>query len=471
MKNSELKLAKKLIELNLIQSYSPVLIDFTDFISNQTDIDRITWCIKNINGFNATMLDNVYLYDLYELENYNYALFKKNSFISYSKNELERYDKLGLLLPCFYRRDLLEIARIRTKTNDEIRTKNEKYLTSIKKEKLSKIIVSETIKSHDGCFYRLIEKYAKYTNVSKGNYFSIREGKISYHTKPNEQIVIKGLGTWSKKGRQVTSIAKALKLIFGRYYDLIIRIENINIEQESLKLNVVKLSAIKTTFEKAYSIDMTGWSQTSCMKGKGYLQLYTDNPTIFTPYLFKENGLIVGRAYTVNCNDTILLDRIYFKNEKHLESIKKLAFKKGWLNKLYNSYDCNIFVDSKGKYFYPTSIDAVIDINSELPFVDTWCYSDGNVLSVNENNMDYKFQNTDGEYCSIDDDGHEGQTQVENGDWYDDEYVIRVEIGRSEGEYHHTDDCRFVERGSNAGWAHENDCEYNNNLGEYILNN
>ena len=181
-------------------------------------------------------------------------------------------------------------------------------------------------------------------------------------------------------------------------------------------------------------------------------------------------GETVGRAYTVLSNGEVFLDRIYYKKNLHKEMIIKLAHKKGWYTKITNSYDCNEYKNKDGVRRTPFDVEVDFSNIDEYPFIDTFCFSDkSSYLSCKSG--EYKFQCTDGSFSyneDEDEDDRDGMTLCEDGEWYNDEDVYRVDFGSREGEYYHCDDVVEIQSGHNTGWVHENDAEYNENLGEYI---
>jgi hypothetical protein len=285
-----------------------------------------------------------------------------------------------------------------------------------------------------------------------GNYFSIREkeGMISYLPK-GRQIVITEAGRWARDGRQEMKPAKWAKSILAGWQlkqltdpDFANFAAKFAVEENASKLTVELVDGI----DKVYGLtryDTTKVHEVvsnSCMQGKPVGEFYSLAGTTQVLAIWNGNGILMGRAIywpkvTGGGVDGPAIDRIY-------GTVEVQTMAKAWADENGVAYhqnqgmgysDWNLRGERLGTGGYISTPESVCDAEF-YPYMDTfsWQDSDGD-LTTCDDDASYKYESQYG--CRSEINRHEGEVQLHNGDWVDEDDACYVS---SESAYYAIDD-------------------------------
>jgi len=332
---------------------------------------------------------------------------------------------------------------------------NNKLLRNSYKGK-SKIVFSESFASflldnQDKKIFRLLYKGRFFANVEKCNFITLRKNeKLSFHPRPQNQLFTEN-GDWKRDGRQEIKPLALLTLLYGNSVKKFISNKDIEDATNVIKTFGADVSIHESTFEEIYTFNTSDWAQSSCMSGKGYIDLYNDNPDVFKAIVFKLGTQIIGRCLLVKIDDSFsFYDRIYYKNTEHLQLIIDAIVKEDkFYHKTYNTIGCNSFTFRGQSYNKSVSVDATLNVYNHLPYMDTLKYYDinDNTLQNFEPSEGYLLNDTCGGYEEI----NQGTWDEIDNCYIDDEDAVCIDFGTREGCTTHRDNCYYSD--ANIGYC------------------
>lgn len=248
-----------------------------------------------------------------------------------------------------------------------------------------------------------------------GDYFDLRNGEISFHPNPSNQITNPN-GKWSRSGRQILKIGKLISILQKRikfykdgdsyYYDP----DNQDHKKYFLKLcesltnkvnasvctDEIKISEDPSEIYKfsTYYAQETNPLTSSCMRPESNYDCHegVDKYTEWKAkiaYITHESGLLRCRALVwentqlTNGNVVTFMDRIY-GNDTHVEHMKSFAEKKGWWYKIQQDSCSDTVTDG-------TEIDHVDCVSiprwvheGRRPYMDTFVSVDNDTLYAHD---------------------------------------------------------------------------------------
>lgn len=289
-------------------------------------------------------------------------------------------------------------------------------------------------------------KYVNRKLLSVGNYFSFREqsGLVSYCPAGREQGFTES-GAWKREGRDVIKPGKLLKKIFPFI------LTDQDIEQfvgrfkAAEKLGDFNFATTADDIDRIYDQVCSD----SCMRGREVGEFYH---CVKAQVLYLRNGdEIVGRAvvWKITEPDITYMDRIYgAEGEQDWVEQKFMDYAKtmGWYHKRsQDRFQNTPYVSPEGEVrWFAMKIKTPNCIEADFyPYLDTF-KSGGDKSLYNEYGMgEYDYEHTEGHRTDEDEEAaeHEGEVQLENGDWCDEDDAVIVD-----GDYYHRDDCVICHR-------------------------
>lgn len=256
-------------------------------------------------------------------------------------------------------------------------------------------------------------------------------------------------GDWKKEGRQSAKPGKVVRMILKQEFT------DAEIEKfvNCFKAYECRTKVFFKTVNPAEAYDSDNYAIVidSCMKNKGFTDFYPNSVQSLVAY--NADGFI-GRALLWNevkglSHDIKVMDRIYGKDDT-IQMFKDWARENGYYRKEHQNYSSKqCFVDPEGMNVslrltvnHPTQSEY----EDEFPYMDTFTYGNGNELNNFgfDESEQYTYNCTDGcRDCPPKEDEHEGQVQLYNGDWEDEDNACLVG-----DEYYSLDDCVICHRSS-----------------------
>lgn len=320
----------------------------------------------------------------------------------------------------------------------------------------SKVIFSKSfenflLNNQDKKVFRLLWKLQHIAKVDKCNYITLRKDeKITYHPRPTNQLFTDNKD-WKREGRQEIKPLALLVLLYGSSIKKFISNKDIEDATNVIKTFDAAPTINESTFDHIYDINTSDWAQSSCMSGKGYIELYNDNKDVFKAIVFKSGTEIIGRCLLVTIDDKFsFYDRIYYKGAEHYQAIVNCIIKEDkHYYKTYNSIGCDSFTFRGQSYNKCVSVDASLNVNDYLPYMDTLRYYDinDNTLQNFEPSEGYLLNDTCGGFEEI----NKGVWDDVNQCYIDEQDAVCIEFGHREGEYTHIDNCYYSD--ANNGYC------------------
>lgn len=331
--------------------------------------------------------------------------------------------------------------------------KTEKLRREIYREGNKKLIFSKNFltflsNNQDKKVFRFLLKGMHFANVKKCNYITLRKGeKLTFHPKPKNQLFTESLD-WKRDGRQEIKPMALLILLFGTSVKKFISNTDLEEATDAIKnyMSLPKI-VIADSFEQIYELPTAGWSQSSCMSGKGYTQLYEENKDVFEPIIFKIGNEIVGRCLRVSANQFTYYDRIYYKNTEHYSAIIEAIKTEGKYNfKSTNSIGSTEFTNLEGQSRnMHITVTATLSTSWSLPYMDTLCYYDDEQCELTNYDNDihegYKLDSTCGDCTTLE----RGVYDEIDECYIDEEDAVQIEFGNQRYCTTHRDNCYYSE--------------------------
>lgn len=304
-------------------------------------------------------------------------------------------------------------------------------------ERLTETLLSWRTIKHEGEYYDLrldlnlinhrVDGYETGCEINfTGNFFDLRDGEISFHPHPENQITMPN-NRWSRDGRNIIKI--------GRLAQLMIKYLRINFPDGSYDVpflngndlhkklflryceqlsNQVRASVCNDEIQisdlpsnvygwKTWTDGDTGSLGSSCMRPESGYRCHEGawhynewKPKI--AYILSQDGELRSRALiweniiTANGKTITFMDRIY-GSDTHQEHMKNYAEAQGWWYKITQDSCSNNITNG-------TETDHAISVkvpdwtqNGRIPYMDTFITADDNVLWTNGNGK-WGMQNT-----------------------------------------------------------------------------
>lgn len=320
----------------------------------------------------------------------------------------------------------------------------------------SKVIFSKSFESfllnnQDKKIFRFLWKLRHIAKVEKCNYITLRKDeKLSFHPRPNNQLFTDN-NDWKREGRQEIKPLALLVLLYGNSIKKFISNKDIEDATNVIKTFEADPTIHESNFEEIYNISTSDWAQSSCMSGKGYIDLYNNNTDVFKAIVFKSGSEIIGRCLLVTIDDNFAFyDRIYYKSTEHYQAIVNCIIKEDkYYYKTYNTIGSDCFTYRGQSYNKTISVDVTLDINDYLPYMDTMRYycTDDNTLQNYEPSQGYYLNDTSGGYEDI----YKGIYDEIDGCYIDEDDAVCIDFGNREGCYTHMDNCFYSD--ANNGYC------------------
>lgn len=278
-----------------------------------------------------------------------------------------------------------------------------------------------------------------------GNYFTFRErtGLISYCPAGRTQLITDD-GTWKREGREGIKPGKLIRRI----------LPNVNFVRDTdveKFTNLFKAAEAKVTFKLLSGKDNINQAYDevecdSCMRGDPVGEFYHNMGAKIL--VCGGDGETLGRAIVWNAiingkEGCTFMDRVYSKEGREGEIVvlfANYAESQGWYRKARQSSDSkDEVITPEGVMLSYLSMKVVGNDSARFyPYLDTFSYGgDGYITNDGEGDM-YEYQQTDG---TREDDEHEGEIQLANGDWVNEDDACMVG-----DEWYHVDDCVMCHR-------------------------
>lgn len=303
-------------------------------------------------------------------------------------------------------------------------------------ERLTNTLTTYRTIKHEGNYYDLrlelhirkqrpdgFEAYAEMNFT--GNFFDLRDGEISFHPHPENQITLPN-NRWVREGRNVIKIGKLVQLLSKYLYlnfpdgsnylydasnDLHKKIflryceQLSNQVRASVCTDVIQISDLPSDIYEieTYTDEDNGSLGSSCMRPESGYSCHEGawhynewKPKI--AYILSQGGELRSRALiwsnvkTKSGNTVTLMDRIY-GSDTHQEHMKTYAEDQGWWHKVSQDSSSNVITNGT-----ETDHADFVEVpnwsqNGRIPYMDTFTTADDNVLWANDNGK-WGMQNT-----------------------------------------------------------------------------
>lgn len=245
-----------------------------------------------------------------------------------------------------------------------------------------------------------------------GNFFDLRDGEISFHPRPENQVTLPN-NQWVREGRQVLKIGKLVQMlskylwiyypnggccpydasndlhkkIFLHYCEALT-----NQVRASICTDIIEISDLPSDIYgiETYTDEDTGSLGSSCMRPESSYSCHEGawhyngwKPRI--AYILSRNGELRSRALiwdnvkTESGNTVTLMDRIY-GSDTHQEHMKTYAENQGWWHKIsQDSCSNGITNGTETDYAYSVSVPNWKQ-SGRRPYMDTFVSADDNIL-------------------------------------------------------------------------------------------
>lgn len=314
--------------------------------------------------------------------------------------------------------------------------------------------------------YRLHNKHYESLILTSAeiNYLTFRnDGTISY-LPAGKELKYNDDGQWAREGRQNGKPAKVIRKLFSDRvkklfkdadFECFTNAYKANFNEDGYCFELLPNKQIPSVYEMERAIG-EGSLNNSCMNGDSeYLEIYANCDKLQILILKDKNGLLCGRSLVWKLTDDItLMDRIYVTQDFMYDKFLNYAKGNYWTKKDYKSYDNKrTFINLLGEEIDKTfTVHTNTDFDN-YPYIDTFQYGDDG--SLNNNDGEYTYNNTDGTRNGGEDD-HSGEVYDDiNGEYISEDDAIYIENGERcyRDRYCHVDNCVNV----NDRWYYEDD--------------
>lgn len=309
--------------------------------------------------------------------------------------------------------------------------------------------ISRALRYQHSSSYRKNHWATKMITDTQVNYLTLREdGTISYLPKGKDHVLTDD-GRWARdnrqNGRPSVVIKKvltpnAVKLFSDKEFETFVNSYKSTCDAEQ-KHFVIRPNV---DIPDVYCMSQERGGGTlgdSCMNGdRDYLEMYKYVPGLRILCLMNKDGELAGRALLWTLPDgNILCDRMYVAADHYYDMFIDYVDKEGWIRKdKFRTYsDKTAFVQNGDTFNRTYTIKTQTDFDY-YPYIDTFSYGGDGYLSNNSGGCVYEYCNTDGS---------------RHGDDEDEDMVYCEHSGR----HLHIDDCRYIERGTYAGYYIDSD--------------
>ena len=290
-------------------------------------------------------------------------------------------------------------------------------------ERLTNTLVNRRTIKHEGEYYDLwldlnvqrtrADGYEINAEINfSGNFFDLRDGEISFHPRPENQITLPN-NRWVREGRQVIKIGKLVQLLSkylrlkfpdGRCYwyepnndlhkKLFLRYceQLSNQVRASFCADVIQISDSPSDIYdiETYTDEDNGSLGSSCMRPESsfYCKEGAWHYNQWKPriaYILSQQGELRSRALiwdnvkTESGNTVTLMDRIY-GSDTHQEHMKTYAENQGWWHKISQD-SCSNAITNGTETDYAHSVNVPNWTQSgRRPYMDTFISADDNIL-------------------------------------------------------------------------------------------
>lgn len=296
-------------------------------------------------------------------------------------------------------------------------------------ERLTETLMTWRTIKHEGKYYDLrldlnliahrVDGYETGCEINfTGNFFDLRDGEISFHPHPENQITMPN-NRWSRDGRNVIKIGKLAQLmikylrinfpdgsydvpflngndlhkkLFLHYCELLSNQVRASVCNDEIQISDLPsdIYGLSTCTEED-----NGSLGSSCMRPESGYRCHEGawhynewKPKI--AYIISKNGELRSRALiwdnvkTESGNTVTLMDRIY-GSDTHQEHMKTYAENQGWWHKItQDSCSNGITNGTETDYAYSVNVPNWTQ-SGRRPYMDTFISADDNVLWANGN--------------------------------------------------------------------------------------
>jgi hypothetical protein len=291
-------------------------------------------------------------------------------------------------------------------------------------ERLTNTLVNRRTIKHEGEYYDLrleldirnqrADGYEVYAEINfTGNFFDLRDGEISFHPHPENQIILPN-NRWAREGRSVIKIGRMVKMLSSKYLhlyfpnggsylydasnDLHKKIflhyceQLSNQVRASICTDVIQISNSPSDIYdiETYRDEDNGSLDSSCMRPEssfsckeGAWHYNQWKPRI--AYILSQQGELRSRALiwdnvkTKSGNTVTLMDRIY-GSDTHQEHMKTYAENQGWWHKISQD-SCSNAITNGTETDHADFVEVPNWTQSgRRPYMDTFISADDNIL-------------------------------------------------------------------------------------------